>query len=125
MFFTIENNLANWEFTAADIFANAKLKILNYKLTPADKLLDNYLKTFHHVNLIEACIYLLSDCKIYRDKDNTLIVKFNTTKADKLAALITYGNRQVRGSKILSNAFGRTLKNSQADKRKEVVVDGS
>lgn len=125
MVFTIENNLANWEFTASDIFTNAKLKILNYKLAPSDKLLDNYLKTFHNVNLIEACIYLLSDCKIYRDKDNTLIVKFNTIKADKLAALITYGNRQVRGSKILSNAFGRILKNSQADKKKEVVVNGS
>ena len=54
---------------------------------------------------------------MYKDKDNTIIVKFITKKADLLAALITYGNRQVKGSKILSIAFGRKENYKQKTER--------
>jgi hypothetical protein len=54
---------------------------------------------------------------MYKNKDNTIIVKFISKKADLLAALITYGNRQVKGSEVLSIAFGRKEKNKQKIER--------
>lgn len=117
MFFSIENEIANFEFAPARVFNAARAKILFYKLTPTDKLLDQYLVTNYKVNLRGACMYLLVNCKIYRDKDNIILVKFNTAKADKLASLITYGNRQIRGSEILNIAFGRTSKNKLSEER--------
>ena len=123
MFFSIENELANFEFESARLFSAARAKILLYQLTATDKLLDEYLIANFKVNLRGACLYLLLNCKLYRDKDNTIIIKFNSTKADKLASLITYGNRELRGSNILNIAFGRTSKNNLPLK-KETAKNG-
>lgn len=120
MFFSIENEIANFEFAPARVFNAARAKILFYKLTPTDKLLDQYLIENYKVNLRGACMYLLVNCKIYRDKDNVILVKFNTKKADNLAALITYGNRQVRGSNILNIAFSRHTKNKLPEGKEKI-----
>ena len=112
MYFSIENKNANFTFIAAKIFSTARAKILAYQLTTTDKLLDKYLRSEFKIGLRSACLYLLLNCKFYRDKDNTILIKFISTKANNLASLITYGNRQVKGSVILNNAFGRTLKNN-------------
>ena len=55
-------------------------------------------------------MYLLSNCKIQQDKDSNIIVLFNTKKMDKLATLITYGNLEIKGSKLLKEAFMQTTK---------------
>lgn len=118
MFFSITNEIANWEFTTTRVFNSARSKILFYNLNTTDKILDKYLKQNLHIDLRSACLYLLTNCRMYRDKDNTIIVKFNTKSADNLAALITYGNRQVKGSNILNIAFGRKNKNEQKSERR-------
>ena len=118
MFFSITSKIANWEFTNTRVFNNARAKILFYKFNTTDKLLDSYLKQHIKLDLRSACIYLLTNCRMYKDKDNTIIVKFNTQKADNLAALITYGNSEVKGSQILSSAFGRKEKNKQKIERR-------
>lgn len=117
MIFSIKNDIANWEFTTTRLFNSARAKILFYNFNTTDKLLDKYLKHNLNIDLRTACIYLLTNCKMYKDKDNTIIVKFITKKADLLAALITYGNRQVKGSKILSIAFGRKENYEQKTER--------
>jgi hypothetical protein len=123
MYFSIETNLANFGFTSTKFFNVARKKILFYQLTASDKLLDQYLSTNFKMTLRGACLYLLLNCKFYKDKDNTIVIKFISTKADSLASLITYGNRQVKGSPILSTAFGRVIKN-HIIKEKEVTKNG-
>lgn len=117
MIFSITNEVANWEFTTTRVFNSARAKILFYNFNTTDKLLDKYLRQNLKIDLRSACIYLLTNCKMYKNKDNTITVKFISKKADLLAALITYGNRQVKGSEILSIAFGRKEKNKQKIER--------
>ena len=44
-----------------------------------------------------------------RDYDNNVVVLFPNKNDDKLAALITYGNLELKGSNILKNAFFRGI----------------
>lgn len=110
MFFLIENKLANRPFMKVKVLTDAKSIILNHNIRVDEVKLNEFLKKEFNLNLISACMYLLSNCKIQQDKDSNIIVLFNTKKMDKLATLITYGNLEIKGSKLLKEAFMQTTK---------------
>lgn len=110
MFFSIENKLADKAFMKTKVFTNAKTIILNHTIRVEEVKLNEYLKKEFNLNLISACIYILTHCKIQQDKDDNIIILFENKKIDNLAALITYGNLEVPGSKLLKEAFMQTTK---------------
>ena len=107
MQFTIRNNAANYNYMKARIILDAKLIIINHKLTANEFKLNNYLLNNFKVDLKAASLYLLKHCKLYKSLDNSITVLFLNKKADTLAALITYGNNEIPGSNILTDAFCR------------------
>ncbi len=69
-----------------------------------EKLCD---KIDNLVNVIADDRKVQAETRISNDKDQKIIVLFNTRELDKLAALITYGNGLIPGSTILKTAFNR------------------
>ena len=110
MFFTIKSKIADEPFIKAKVLLDAKTIILNHTLKVSEVKLNELLKKEYNLTLISACMYLLSHCKIQQDKDDNIIALFENKNLDKLATLITYGNIEVHGSKILKEAFMQTLK---------------
>lgn len=109
MQFRIKNLQANLEAYRYKVLRNAWLAIISHKLSPSEKALNDYLLANYKLNLKATCISLIHKCKIMRDYDNNVIVIFPNKDDDKLAALITYGNLELRGSNILKNAFFRDV----------------
>jgi len=54
-----------------------------------------------------ACELLIQHCTPQWDMTGTIIVLFRDKRYDDLAALITYGNLEIRGSSILKKIFYR------------------
>lgn len=109
MQFTINNLQANIEHYRYKVLKNAWLIIISHKILPGETKLNNYLLNNYKLNLKTACIKLLNRCKIMRNYDNQAIIIFPDKEDDKLAALITYGNLELKGSNILKNAFFRDI----------------
>ena len=107
MQFVIENIQANLQSFKYQLIRNAYLIIISHRLTPGEIKLNQHLKENYKLDLKSACIYLLSKSKIYRDLDNNIIVLFPNKDDDKLASLITYGNNEMKGSKLLKLALFR------------------
>ena len=107
MQFVIKNIQANLQSFKYQLIRNAHLIIISHHLTPGEIKLNQYLKENYKLDLKSACIYLLSKSKIYRDLDNNIIVLFPDKNDDKLASLITYGNNEMKGSKLLKLALFR------------------
>ena len=107
MQFIIENKVANHAFMKWQTIINARNIIWHHKITPGEHRLNNYLLANYNVDLKAACIYLLGKCKMYRDHSNAIIILFLEKDDDDLAALITYGDGVIKGSKILADAFLR------------------
>jgi hypothetical protein len=107
MFFRICSPVANncrYNFWA---LRGANLAIAFYKLTPAQKELNNYLWKEFGLNLKTACTMIVANCRVQKNNSNELIITFPSKKIDKLAALITYGNGKIQGCPILKEAFMR------------------
>jgi hypothetical protein len=83
---------------------NAKKYVLQYSFGADELLLDKFLRQNYHISLKELCLTIINYCTFYNDTQN-IIVKILNKKYDNLATLITYGNEQVFGSKILQEAF--------------------
>ena len=107
MQFVIKNIQANLQAFKYQLIRNAYLIIISHRLTPGEIKLNKHLKENYKLDLKSACIYLLSKSKIYRDLDNNIIVLFPDKNDDKLASLITYGNNEMKGSKLLKLALFR------------------
>ena len=107
MQFVIKNIQANLQTFKYQLIRNAHLIIISHRITPGEIKLNQHLKENYKLDLKSACIYLLSKSKIYRDLDNNIIVLFPDKNDDKLASLITYGNNEMKGSKLLKLALFR------------------
>ena len=107
MQFVIKNIQANLQAFKYQLIRNAHLIIISHRLTPGETKLNQYLRENYKLDLKSACIYLISKSKIYRDLDNNVIVLFPNKDDDKLASLITYGNKEMKGSKLLKLALFR------------------
>lgn len=109
MFFTIKSKIANRSFMKLKVLSDAKKIILNHTLKVDEVQLNEFLKKEYNLTLTLACMHLLNHCKVQQDRDNNIIILFESKKLDTLASLITYGNLEVRGSKILKEAFLQTV----------------
>jgi hypothetical protein len=107
MQFVIKNIQANLQSFKYKLLRQAHLIIIAHRLSPGEIKLNQYLEKNYKLNLKNACLYLLAKSKIYRDMNNNIIVLFPNKDDDKLASLITYGNLELRGSKLLKLALFR------------------
>ena len=107
MQFVIKNIPANLQAFKYQLIRNAHLIIISHRFTPGETKFNQYLRQTYKLDLKPACIYLISKSKIYRDLDNNIIVLFPDKNDDKLASLITYGNNEMKGSKLLKLALFR------------------
>ena len=83
----------------------AKELILFFPMYSNELKLEKYLIKNYKTTLKYACLAILKAAKINSEGNSELIITFPDKRYDKLAALITYGNLEVQGSKILQLAF--------------------
>ena len=107
MFFRISSPIINEQKYNFWILHGANLAIATYRLTPADKKLNDYLWKEFGVNLKAASAMVVANCKIQKNNSNETIIVFPSKKIDKLASIITYGTGKIQGCSILKEAFGR------------------
>ena len=107
MVFRIESSIINKNQYNFWILHGARLTIATYKLTPAQKQLNDYIWKKFGLNLKAACALVIANCKIQKNKANEAIITFPSKKIDQLAAVITYGDGKIQGCSILKEAFGR------------------
>ena len=109
MQFIIDSKLANYPFMRFKLMREARTIIIYHKITPGEYNLNQYLLQNYEADLRGVCLDLLKRTQWHRDRDGNLIVLFPKKEDDKLAALITYGNGQIKGSSILKDAFYRDI----------------
>jgi len=106
MFFIIDNNSKyNIELMKSSLNMTARKIILALPLVIDDVQMNNYLMTNYKLNLRQACLLILNDAQFSANPNNEIIITFKTKKYNDLASLITYGNSELQGSKILKKAF--------------------
>lgn len=87
----------------------ARSIMIRWPLHANEKLIDKYLFEKYNVPLKAMCLYLYKHSHTVQC-DDYLITYFDSKECDKIAALITYGNLQFKGCKILREAFGEFIK---------------
>lgn len=107
MFFRICSPIANKNNYNFWVLHGANLVIINYKITPAHKQLNNYLWKEFGLNIKSASTLVIANSRIQKNKNNELIITFPAKKIEKLAAILTYGTGKVQGCSILKDAFLR------------------
>ena len=107
MVFTIRSNAAGWFWTTWQIIYDAKTVIIRHRITPGEQKLNKYLIDSYGLDLKAACLYLLANGKVQKNKDKDIIFLFPKKSDDRLAALITYGNGELKGCNLLKDALFR------------------
>lgn len=107
MFFRVISPIANEDRYNFWVLRGAQIAVATYRITPAQKPLNDYLWKEFGLNLKAACRVILANCRIQKNKSNELIITFPAKRIDRLAALITYGDGKIQGCPILKEAFGR------------------
>jgi len=84
----------------------AKYRIYNRGLSGADHKVNTYCKNTYGHSLKETCLYLINNLKVLQTHDeNKYTCIFPDKSLDKIAHIITYGNGEFLGSKILQKAL--------------------
>lgn len=107
MFYVIINKLGvSVDTIKYKIKSLARRRILLYKMRPDDLALSNYLIKRYNLNLKQLCLILLNKATISATEiKDELTVSFMRHADKQLATLITFGNSEICGSKILKFAF--------------------
>lgn len=82
-------------------------RVRGYRLRANAQLMNQYLIDQNKVTLKEACTILIKEkIKINTSMiDNSFVITFIDSDSEKLAKLITFGNREISGCNILKFAF--------------------
>jgi hypothetical protein len=107
MFFRISSPIINKQRYNFWILRGATLAIATYRVTPANKKLNDYLWKEFGLNIKAACSMMVANCKVQKNQSNEIIITFPAKKIDRLASIITYGTGKIQGCSILQDAFGR------------------
>ena len=108
MNFTIVNKypkIKDINYFRSEVILKARRVILGFPMFVPEIKLDQLFKEKYKMSLKQTCLYLLTKSKINTNQNTEIIITFPNKEDDKLAAFITYGNLEVRGSKILQAAF--------------------
>jgi hypothetical protein len=107
MFFRVVSPIVNKNRYNFWVMQGARLTITTYRITPAQKQLNDYIWKEFGLNLKAACALVIANCRVQKNQSNELIITFPSKKIDDLASLITYGDGKIQGCPILKEAFGR------------------
>ena len=107
MFFRIISPIANKNRYNFWVLKGATLAVATYRLTPANKQLNEYLWKEFGANLRAASAMVVANCRVQKNMNNEIIITFPSKKIDQLASIITYGTGKIQGCSILKEAFGR------------------
>ena len=89
---------------------DARRAILTFPQRAAEYKLNKYLMENYKLNLVQMCLKILANSKFSYTQDKELVITIIDKDLDIIAQLITYGNRELMGSKILRVALGRKEK---------------
>lgn len=107
MLFTIKSSYKDLDLAKMKIIANARRTIALFPVKTAELGLDSYLKSNYGLGLRQMCLKLVLSATYSSNGDGEIIITFIDKELDKIAALITYGNLELKGSDILKCAFCR------------------
>lgn len=105
MFFTIRKQNAKRSFLRAEFIINARIRILQYPFKATERLLDAYLQKKYKQTLKGYCLMIINNLKCQPNNEEELTLTLFNPRLDEIASLITYGNEEVQGSKILRFAI--------------------
>jgi len=88
-----------------DFYAAARRTIILFPLKADEVKINNYLLNNYKITLKTLCLKILNNLQISNNSSGDLLIKIKNPDLDKLARLITYGNSELFGSKILKKAF--------------------
>lgn len=107
MIFRIPKTSSNHsELFKSFLISEAIGRILGYKISTNEILLNRYCLENYNQGLKPTCKKLILKAKIMFG-ENDIVISWIDPNLDKLASLITYGNGKLQGSNILSFAFYR------------------
>lgn len=89
---------------------DAKASIVRFKMYANELIIDSFLKKHYSKGLKPICLQLVDKLIPNQISDNELLFTFVDEEADQIARLITYGDGQMLGSKILIQALTRKAK---------------
>lgn len=84
--------------------ASAEVYIKSYKFGLTEKLLDEYLYKNYNYHLRPLCLKILKNINIFYSSFSEAVVTLSDNNLDSLSQLITFGNSEIKGSKILKDA---------------------
>ena len=84
----------------------ARYRIYRWNLSGNDRAIDNYCRTNYKCSLKDMCWHILRYIKVLpAGTDNSYTIILPDKELDKIAHIITYGNGEFLGSKILQKAL--------------------
>ncbi len=106
MYIRLYNNTEfNINSLMGEILKAARKYILFCRLDNEERKLDKYLAKNYKLNLKLACLKIINNIKFNTDNKHYIIITFNSRVDESIAKLITYGNSEFFGSKILIKAL--------------------
>lgn len=107
MLFTIKCSYKSLSLAKLKITASARRTVSYFSMKTAEMGLDSYLNSKYGLGLKQMCLKLILSATYSKNTEHEIIVTFIDKELDNIAALITYGNTELRGSNILKCAFCR------------------
>lgn len=79
--------------------------IITFPKRSAEYALDNYFIANYNKTLTQLCLQIWANIKFLTNSSGEIVLVLYDKDLCKLAQFITFGNREIRGSKILQEAF--------------------
>ena len=106
MFFRIRNpHHHDLQQYSMHLYNAAKRIIMCYPMRAGEYILDDFLKRTTKIGLKQHCLKILAACNFSESPQHEIIISLFDPKIEQIAQLITYGNMELKGSKILKEAF--------------------
>ena len=110
MFFTAKKLATDQTLTKFYAKRKAKQAIILFQMKASDIRLDNFCRQHFKLPLKNLCLYLIDTCIVQTSSaTNTITICWLKKDLADIASLITFGNHEINGSRILRIAFALIL----------------
>lgn len=112
----VSKKIASYDFLQNNIKSVFKIPLNNYLNTLYIKNINDYLKKNYNLTLNDIYKLILKNLYISEQKDKNIIfiednIKIKDYRLKEILSLIEYGNREVKGIRLLSRVFDYLKRN--------------
>lgn len=112
----VSKKIASYDFLKNNIKSVFKIPLNNYLNTLYIKNINDYLKKNYNLTLNDIYKLILKNLYISEQKDKNIIfiednIKIKDYRLKEILSLIEYGNREVKGIRLLSRVFDYLKRN--------------